>query len=555
MFQYQDWRLQTECHGDWYCSYASHGILQQKQNRHRKLQLCLKTRKSKNFVLKKQTQVILISSLFENNQSNMTSNGVILRKIVFKKVFKYKLSCHSFGEPAAFQNAGRIMEAIERSIHKYNLCFVTSHGNAGPGLRTGGAPAASLNGAFTVTAYLSPAMRKAQYALDNPNCASQHYYWSSRGPCMDGGLGVTVCAPGGAITSVAQTLMKGEELMNGTSMSSPNAAGNIALILSGLKQIGLDYTPSSIERTLKNTALKMPDHCSFSSGAGVVQSLKSFNHFKEFAPKMDNLNHMYLKTTTAKGQKNGILLHNKSDFDKSVSRHYVTVDVKFSPRVDSETKCDFSVALALAASESWVTVPSCVYMTNNTRGFYATVDTSYLKPGAHYAEIMAYDEKNFDYGPLFRFPVTVLKPLNETSSDTEFCFDSIQLSSGKIIRKFLRPPQGASFVTIKFTSLSSEAAAKLNLHMVQIKECSMHTEWSHHKQFVLESESSTSYSFHVVPNVLLELCLAQLNSWSVNSFVKMVVSFQGVIPSCDNFTTDHFAPPLRIDLEASCNYV
>ncbi len=108
----------------------------------------------------------------------------------------------SYGEHSQWSSHGKIGEMISEVVNKYGIVWAVSAGNAGPALCTIGTPPdVATNTMIGVGAYVSPDMMMAMYSA-REKLPGNTYTWTSRGPSIDGDRGVTICAPGGAITSV-----------------------------------------------------------------------------------------------------------------------------------------------------------------------------------------------------------------------------------------------------------------------------------------------------------------------------------------------------------------
>lgn len=101
---------------------------------------------------------------------------------------------------------------------------------------------------------------------------------SSRAWFSNFGAKVDVSAPGDSVLSTMNSGLTTPEAQNydvkdGTSMAAPHVAGVIALVQSRRLANGLPmYTPTQVERLLKNTAYPLSGSCTGGCGAGIVDA-------------------------------------------------------------------------------------------------------------------------------------------------------------------------------------------------------------------------------------------------------------------------------------------
>ena len=168
------------------------------------------------------------------------------------------------GLPALNDGNNARAELYNRLIDDFGVQIVLSAGNSGPGLNTIGDPAVADN-AISAAASISKETWLSNYGSVT-RVPYQLFNFSSRGPAEDGGPKPTVAAPGSAVSTTplwqpgvpvpeaGYALPPGYQMINGTSMASPQTAGGVALLLSAAKATDKGLTPAAIRRAIASSA-------------------------------------------------------------------------------------------------------------------------------------------------------------------------------------------------------------------------------------------------------------------------------------------------------------
>lgn len=431
----------------------------------------------------------------------------------------------SYGEPSADPDVGRNSEIYSETVNEHGVIFVSSAGNEGPALSTVGYPGSSTEAILGVGAYVSPEMMAVQYAMRERLPANQ-YTWSTRGPSYDGALAVNFSAPGGAIAPVPNWVLQRNMQMHGTSMSSPNACGNIALLLSALKAEGIPYSPHSIRRALENTAQPVPGVEVFAQGRGLIQIDRAYEYLRRFHGYADDAVRFDVRVP-GRDKARGIYLREPFETDRPIETR-VTVTPIFPKDADNRAKVDFELRIALECTADWISCAEHLLLMHGGRRMTVEVDPTRLRPGVHYAEIRGYDSTVPERGPLFRLPVTVIKP---QMLDPECTWqDELTFEPGHIERRFLAVPRGATWVDFRVQRLDEGEPRILDLHALELVPGRRYVDYQLQQYFRLAGLGDAVYSMPVVGGRTLEVCLAQYWASLGQCECRIEATFHGIAP-------------------------
>ncbi|MFI8104379.1 S8 family serine peptidase [Streptomyces sp. NPDC086023] len=201
------------------------------------------------------------------------------------------------GLPALNDGNNARAELYGRLIDTYGVQLVISAGNSGPGINTIGDP-----GLADKVISVGAAVSKETWAANYGSVVEKKYAmfpFSSRGPREDGGFTPTITAPGASINTIqtwlpgapvaeaGYALPAGYGMLQGTSMSSPQAAGASALLISAAKQEGVALTPATLRTALTSTAKKIAGYQAHEQGAGLIDIVGAWDSIQRGAKAHD----------------------------------------------------------------------------------------------------------------------------------------------------------------------------------------------------------------------------------------------------------------------------
>ena len=447
----------------------------------------------------------------------------------------------SFGEPSSTPDHGRLTELISQIVDKHGVIFVASAGNEGPALSTVGCPGGTTSAVLGVGAYVSPEMMRVEYSMRNPP-AGLPYSWTSRGPTTDGDWGVDIFAPGGAIAPVPKWMLTKSTRMNGTSMSSPAACGALAVLLSGLKEQQVSFTPYSVRRAIQNTAQPVPAAGPHAQGPGLLHIPGAFERL--LAQKNDANALVRFSCRTTRGQR-GVYLREPH---QSIERTRVGIAIRthFPEGTSKQSKADFQTSVELETTAAWVTCGEFLDVTHTDQGklFSLLVDPRGLSPGVHFAELRGYIAGKRQQGALFRFPITIVRPADPGTSSTT-------LVDGSLKRRFYAVPSGTQWANISLKCTSAPTRQQFVLHTVQLLPRETYEKTSVRRYLRLSAGQTHAERIKVTGGLTLEVCTAQYWSSRGLAAVDLSVQFGGVSASTDEIRLSRSTPLQRVALTAT----
>ena len=359
----------------------------------------------------------------------------------------------SYGIGSVREGKSDIDQFVEEVLtFNENIFICLSNGNEGPGISTTGTPAAARR-ALSVGALLPVAVARESYRAEIG--ADKIFYFSSRGGELNK---PDVIAPGAASSTIPS--FTDEDLMRGTSMAAPQAAGAAAILLSAAIQSKPALATNNIflHRALKFSARPIKGYTQLDQGNGVIDIPQAFKYLKSYSRRRNNNQiYDYEISTECPAQQNGFASsaywRTGGYYPANRERQTFTIKPVFNDSMSADTRSSFFSAFYLKATEPWLyPVNKSVYIKGEKP---AKIDVKFksellAKPGLYCGKITGYQRQAGipKYDPTsaqFELLTTIIVPyIFDYANNYQQNFFGQKILPGYVKRYFVLVPTGAT---------------------------------------------------------------------------------------------------------------
>ena len=257
--------------------------------------------------------------------------------------------------------------------------------------------------------------------------------------------------------------------MNGTSMSSPNATGCIALLLSAAMANKIKVAPVNMKRIVENSAMLLDGVDRLGQGHGLIQVRAAWDLIlKGKESKWKDIG-FSIKVESQRFSR-GIYLRQPLEAN-TADTFRVAISTDFHDDVSPMAQTEFESRTLLSSTVPWVKCAERVLLVQGSKSIAIFIDPRDLPPGVHVAFVRGYDEGHPELGPQFQIPITVVRPeiipyqcpsyrmemvnIKSTgvsgvpTSNTDKC--NLTFTPGERMRRFIVPPRGCTFIDAVIT--------------------------------------------------------------------------------------------------------
>jgi len=354
----------------------------------------------------------------------------------------------SYGVGAEDEGASKAEELIDRLLAENpEVCATVSNGNEGPQISTAGLPSCATT-VLSIGAVLAKTTAKDLYGASLAQ--DELFSFSSRGGEYN--KPDFVC-PGFAAATVP-LWEEGKNVMRGTSMAAPQAAGAAALVLSAAKAEGLPIRRDILNAALRRSARELPGYNILDQGWGLVNIERAYEIYKSLAKRENPVLSFKVETKSPEmaSGKGPAVFYRGVFYPKGSDRQEITVSPVFPKDYPKEKQVKFFEAFDLSSEGGFFSLPqgSCYMKAEEPAKIFVNFNQSALqKPGLYSGKIKLFLKgSDGSLGPEWMIPVTVAVPFEAGRETGLFPVAEGSVGKAKLRRNFFRigaDSAGASF--------------------------------------------------------------------------------------------------------------